>query len=112
MAADVGQHRPFGGHGIAVATGHHHLQVQAAAGDIETGIRRLLADVQRAVAGEINATGIGGGVVLQALTEIGARGVGEHRVEGVTGQRQKRHQPDGGSQQLACLQGARPPTLQ
>ena len=110
-AAHGGQHRAFGGHGVALAAGHHHLQVQAAAGHIETRVRRLLADVQRAVAGEVDAGRIGGGVVLQALAQVGACGVGECRVQCVACNRQEGEQAHTGGQQLACLQGARPPAF-
>ena len=83
---------------------HHHLQVQAAARNVEARIRRLLADVQRAVAGEVDAGRIGGGVVLQALTQVRLRRIGEGGVERVTGQRQERDQAHGRGEHLARLQ--------
>ncbi len=83
---------------------HHYLQVQATAGHVEAGIRRLLADVQRAVAGEVDAGRVGGGVVLQALTQVRLRRVGEGGVERVTGQGQERHQAHGRGEHLARLQ--------
>jgi hypothetical protein len=103
-AADGGQHRAFGGHRIALAVRHHYLQVQATAGHVEARIRRLLADVQRAVAGEVDAGRVGGGVVLQALTQVRLRRIGEGGVERVTGQGQERDQAHGRGEHLARLQ--------
>ncbi|KAG1256233.1 hypothetical protein G6F68_009872 [Rhizopus microsporus] len=107
--AHGGQHRAFGGHRIALAVRHHHLQVQAAARNVEARIRRLLADVQRAVAGEVDAGRVGGGVVLQALTQVRLRRVGEGGVARVTGPRQERAPAQGRGEPLARRQGARPP---
>ncbi len=103
-AADSRQHRTFSRHRVALAVRHHHLQIQAAAGHVEARVRWLFADVERAVAREVDTRRIGGGVVLQPLAQIGAGGIGEGGIQRIAGDGQKGQQAHTGRQQLTCLQ--------